>query len=62
MGQQNYVQINFSLMPHHYRGELDTSFAVVRYGNVIGSRGSVLPYFKKLIKENKNLYQLLMKK
>ncbi len=38
---------------HHYRGELDTSFAVVRYGNVIGSRGSVLPYFKKLIKENK---------
>ena len=37
---------------HHYRGELDTSFAVVRYGNVIGSRGSVL-YFKKLIKENK---------
>jgi UDP-N-acetylglucosamine 4,6-dehydratase len=28
-----------------------TRFSVVRYGNVVGSRGSVLPYFSKLIKE-----------
>ena len=28
-----------------------TRFAVVRYGNVVGSRGSVMPYFKKLISE-----------
>lgn len=28
-----------------------TIFSVVRYGNVVGSRGSVLPYFKKLINE-----------
>ena len=27
------------------------SFSVVRYGNVIGSRGSVIPLFQKLIKE-----------
>ena len=26
-------------------------FAVVRYGNVVGSRGSVVPFFKTLIKE-----------
>ena len=26
-------------------------FSVVRYGNVIGSRGSVIPFFKKLIEE-----------
>jgi UDP-N-acetylglucosamine 4,6-dehydratase/5-epimerase len=29
-----------------------TKFSVVRYGNVVGSRGSVVPFFKKLISEN----------
>ncbi len=28
-----------------------TRFAVVRYGNVVGSRGSVVPFFQKLIDE-----------
>jgi UDP-N-acetylglucosamine 4,6-dehydratase/5-epimerase len=28
-----------------------TKFSVVRYGNVVGSRGSVVPHFKKLIDE-----------
>lgn len=35
--------------------ETKSKFAVVRYGNVIGSRGSVVPYFKQLIKEKKTL-------
>ena len=30
-----------------------TKFSVVRYGNVVGSRGSIVPYFKELIKKIK---------
>ena len=36
---------------NHLVGNQDTRFSVVRYGNVIGSRGSVVPYFQKLINE-----------
>ena len=32
-------------------GTQNTKFSVVRYGNVVGSRGSVVPFFKKLINE-----------
>lgn len=34
-----------------YAGAKDTRFAVVRYGNVAGSRGSVIPFFQKLVDE-----------
>ena len=36
-----------------YTGAQDTSFSCVRYGNVIGSRGSVIPLFVKQRKEGK---------
>lgn len=34
-----------------YAGGKQTTFSVVRYGNVAGSRGSVIPFFQKLISE-----------
>ncbi len=37
-----------------YSGWDGTRFAVVRYGNVAGSRGSVIPFFKNLIENGAN--------
>jgi len=34
-------------------GKHKTRFSVVRYGNVINSRGSVIPHFRKLLQEGK---------
>ncbi|MGN8024953.1 UDP-N-acetylglucosamine 4,6-dehydratase (inverting) [Microbacterium sp. 22242] len=40
---------------NHYAAAYDTRFAVVRYGNVMGSRGSVIPFFRRLGEEGKPL-------
>ena len=40
---------------NNYSSSYGTSFSVVRYGNVMGSRGSVIPFFQRLARENQPL-------
>lgn len=48
-GGTKLVSDKLFIAANAYSGTKETSFSVVRYGNVAGSRGSVIPYFKELI-------------
>ena len=50
-GPPNCARTSSLWRPNNFAGTRQTLFSVVRYGNVVGSRGSVVPYFKKLIRE-----------
>jgi len=51
-GASKLVSDKLFVAANNLRGEHDIKFSVVRYGNVLGSRGSVIPYFKKLIAQS----------
>lgn len=40
---------------NHYAAGYESRFSVVRYGNVMGSRGSVVPFWEKLVAEGKEI-------
>lgn len=50
-GGTKLVSDKLFIAANAYRGESGTTFSVVRYGNVAGSRGSVIPFFDRLIKD-----------
>jgi len=54
-GATKLVADKLFVSANHYAAHHPTRFAVVRYGNVMGSRGSVIPFFRKLAAEGKSL-------
>ena len=50
-GATKMVSDKLFIAANAYVGAKNTKFSVVRYGNVSGSRGSVIPFFKTLIDE-----------
>lgn len=47
-GATKLVSDKLFVAANSYVGDKNTRFSVVRYGNVVGSRGSVVPFFKKM--------------
>jgi UDP-N-acetylglucosamine 4,6-dehydratase/5-epimerase len=46
-GATKLVSDKLFIAANNYKGKHDIKFSVVRYGNVMGSRGSVIPFFLK---------------
>jgi UDP-N-acetylglucosamine 4,6-dehydratase/5-epimerase len=51
-GATKLVSDKLFVSSNHIAGDRETRFSVVRYGNVLGSRGSVVPYFSSLLAKN----------
>ena len=50
-GATKLVSDKLFIAANNIKGHRDLRFSVVRYGNVMGSRGSVIPFFRKKAKE-----------
>lgn len=53
-GGTKLVSDKLFISANAYTGDKNTVFSVVRYGNVAGSRGSVIPFFKELIENGES--------
>lgn len=51
-GATKLVSDKLFIAGNSYAGGQNTRFAAVRYGNVMGSRGSVIPFFQSIAKED----------
>jgi UDP-N-acetylglucosamine 4,6-dehydratase len=51
-GASKLVSDKLFVSANNLAGDRTTRFSVVRYGNVLGSRGSVVPIFKKMIERS----------
>lgn len=52
-GGTKLVSDKLFIAANAYIGERELNFSVVRYGNVAGSRGSVIPFFKNIVDSGK---------
>lgn len=52
-GGTKLVSDKLFIAANAYSGRKDVRFSIVRYGNVAGSRGSVIPFFKNLMEQGK---------
>ncbi len=50
-GATKMVSDKLFIAANAYAGNKDINFSIVRYGNVAGSRGSIIPFFKSLIEK-----------
>ena len=53
-GATKFTSDKLFIAANNIKGKTNTKFSVVRYGNVANSRGSVIPYFMKILRSGGN--------